>query len=127
MARLAWIFAISYLGLGVFQRERVEIITEDKSLFEETQLARDIERFRWLSGDSLFQIEARSGMLADARYSMLPNQLRPLWGIVLNFKELDKHVMFESFRDFESGLCKELIEMLFAPRSGKSARSRDPL
>jgi len=112
---------------GVSTRKIENLEDLNDSIPADSSLARDIERFRWFSDDRLFEPEGRPGVLADARYSMLPNKLDPLWGIVLNPKEPDKHVKFESFRNIESGTRRDVLEMLFAPRSGRFATSRDSL
>ncbi|MEM0952588.1 MAG: metal-dependent hydrolase [Pseudomonadota bacterium] len=49
-----------------------------------SQQARDIERFRWFSGDYLAVEPGNSSRITDIRYSMLPNEIRGLWAIELN-------------------------------------------
>jgi inner membrane protein len=45
-----------------------------------SQQARDIERFRWFSDDYIASIGHR-GDIVDVRYSTVPNEIDPLWGI----------------------------------------------
>ena len=47
-----------------------------------TQQARDLERFRWFSGDYLAL--AGDNTVTDIRYSLVPNEIEGLWGITLN-------------------------------------------
>ena len=63
----------------------------------ESQQARDVERFRWFSGDYL----ALSGTntITDIRYSLAPNEIEGLWHIVLNpHADLHEHVRYGSPR-----------------------------
>ncbi len=46
--------------------------------------ARDIERFRWFSDDYLALDPASPERVIDMRYSVVPNQIHPLWGVQLS-------------------------------------------
>ena len=48
----------------------------------DSQQARDVERFRWFSGDYLAL--SGSNTITDIRYSLVPNEIEGLWGITLN-------------------------------------------
>ena len=48
-----------------------------------SQLAKDIERFRKFSNGYL-SFKEESSLILDARYSMIPNEFSPLWGITVN-------------------------------------------
>ena len=64
----------------------------------ESQLAIDIERFRWFSDDYLAVDPASPSdepYVIDVRYSVVPNQIDPLWGVVVDkTAPLDSHVDF---------------------------------
>ena len=61
--------------------------------------ARDIERFRWFSDDYLALDPARSDRIIDMRYSVVPNQIVPLWGVQLRRDApADEHVRFVAER-----------------------------
>ena len=47
-----------------------------------SQQARDVERFRWFSGDYLAL--ASENTITDIRYSLVPNEIEGLWGIGLS-------------------------------------------
>ncbi len=49
-----------------------------------SQQARDIERFRWFSDDFISQDETHPNRIIDMRYSLVPNEIRPLWWIALD-------------------------------------------
>ena len=49
-----------------------------------SQQARDIERFRWFSANNLAIDPNDPNRIIDIRYSMLPNRMDGLWGIILD-------------------------------------------
>jgi len=53
-------------------------------LHPESQQARDVERFRWFSNDYLAPHPRDPLQVMDMRYSMLPNEIEPLWTIRLD-------------------------------------------
>ncbi|MDE0660559.1 MAG: metal-dependent hydrolase [Gammaproteobacteria bacterium] len=64
--------------------------------------ARDIERFRWFSDDYLALDPARPDRIIDMRYSVVPNQIDPLWGVEVDSDAgPDEHVAF--FADRRTG------------------------
>jgi len=48
-----------------------------------SQQARDIERFRWFSNGYLARDPRRDNRVMDIRYSLVPNEVAPLWSIEL--------------------------------------------
>ena len=53
------------------------------NLEEDSQQMRDIERFRWFSQDYL-GFDGDKNLVTDVRYSMVPNQIAPMWGLVID-------------------------------------------
>ena len=53
------------------------------NLEENSQQMRDIERFRWFSQDYL-GFNGDKNLVTDVRYSMVPNQIAPMWGLVID-------------------------------------------
>ena len=49
-----------------------------------SQQARDIERFRWFSDGYIAQDPLHKNRIIDIRYSMIPNEMMPLWSIELS-------------------------------------------
>jgi inner membrane protein len=49
----------------------------------DSQQARDIERFRWFSNGYIARDPLHSNRVIDIRYSMIPNEVAPLWSIEL--------------------------------------------
>ena len=61
--------------------------------------ARDVERFRWFSDDYLALDPAHPSRIVDMRYSVVPNQVEPLWGIEVDpDAHPDSHVRFVADR-----------------------------
>jgi inner membrane protein len=50
----------------------------------ESQQAKDVERFRWFSNDYLAVSPRYPSRIIDMRYSLIPNQIKGLWGIELD-------------------------------------------
>ena len=73
---------------------------------------RDVERFTTLSDGYVVYHPAHSFVVGDARFSMLPNSLRPLWGIKLDPGEPDDHVEFVTFRDTHKAIVETYLSML---------------
>jgi len=48
-----------------------------------TQQKKDVERFRWFSKGYIAEDPQNPNRVIDVRYSMLPHQIKPLWGIKL--------------------------------------------
>ena len=64
-----------------------------------SQQARDIERFRWFSMNYLAPT-GRPGEITDMRYSTVPNEVDPMWGITINPEAAAaSHVVWWSRRD----------------------------
>ena len=66
--------------------DRIEVFDYDRhlpALKRDSQQATDIERFRWFSDDYIASFD-NTGYIADVRYSAVPNQINPLWGIQLD-------------------------------------------
>ena len=61
--------------------------------------ARDIERFRWFSDDYLALDPGNPDRIIDMRYSVVPNQIEPLWGVeVSRDAGSDQHARFVAER-----------------------------
>jgi inner membrane protein len=73
-----------------------------------SQQAKDIERFRWFSNDHLGLDPINLNRIIDVRYSLVPNRLDGMWGIVLDPQaDLDEHVEFNTSRPEGAQLRKE--------------------
>ena len=89
------------------------------NLEKDSQQSKDIERFRWFSQDYLGFDEDKN-LVTDVRYSMIPNQIAPMWGLVIDEKRgIHEHAIWWTGRGVgqsQLGLFKEML-------SGKKCRS----
>ena len=85
-----------YLGsiVDAFSEESAQIIAPEDSV-----LADDIERFRFFSQGYLYRYSDEVNVVADLRYAMFPDSIKPLWGIRMNPANPEDHVSMEYFRD----------------------------
>jgi len=91
----------------VFQIERdLPQVLPGSVLFE------DIRRFGVFSEGYVVVDPARPDELGDVRYAMLPNTIRPLWGIRFDAIAPDRHAIFVTHRDFSSSTRQAFISML---------------
>ena len=70
----------SYQGTRV---EKLDIAEDFPWLDPQSQQARDLERFQWFSNGYVAKGKPENSVI-DIRYSMLPNEIDPLWGIQLS-------------------------------------------
>ena len=81
-------------------------------LDKESQQALDIERFRWFSQDYLGFDEEKS-LVTDVRYSMLPNQIEPMWGLVIDdLRDTNEHAIWWTGRDVDESQWNLFVKML---------------
>ncbi len=80
------------------------------TLTPDSQQARDIERFRWFSDDYLAFYD---GNVVDMRYSMVPNQVDPMWGITVDpSKPVSAHISWFSRREMDPAKRRAFGNML---------------
>ena len=70
----------------------------------------DIERFRWFSDDYL-AVDSKNRVF-DMRYSMLPNEIDPMWGITLDLKNPSEHVQWWTDRSLTSDERSRFFDLL---------------
>ena len=81
-------------------------------LNKESQQAEDVERFRWFSQDYL-GFDEEKNLVTDVRYSMLPNQIEPMWGLVIDEqRDTNAHAIWWTGRELDQGQWDLFIEML---------------
>ncbi|MFT6757565.1 MAG: inner membrane protein [Chitinophagales bacterium] len=83
-------------------------------LDKNSQQAKDIERFRWFSIDYLAIDPDNTNRVIDVRYSMVPNQIAPLWSIELSpSAKPAEHVKYLTNRDASDARLDVFKAMLF--------------
>ena len=91
------------------------------SLDKESQQKRDIERFRWFSQDYLGFNEDLN-LVTDIRYSMIPNQIAPMWGLVIDDKRgLEEHAIWWTSRSLDQSQLDLFKDMLKGKKCGNSS------
>ena len=98
--------------------QKLDVKRDFPWLPQDSQQARDIERFRWFSDDFLAVSPADPNLIMDMRYSFLPNEIDAMWGIELDpylveDGQLDKHVWYVMQRNMNQKTTQQFIEMLF--------------
>lgn len=105
-------------GLGVAACPGAEVPALDVArdlpwLPPDSQQGRDIERFRWFSDDYIALHPAVRNQVIDVRYSVVPNQIVPLWGIDLNPQAApDSHARFVAERRGTARQAQDYLALL---------------
>ena len=81
-------------------------------LEENSQQREDIERFRWFSQDYL-GFQGDKNLVTDVRYSMIPNQITPMWGLIIDEQQgKNEHAVWWASRDIDDESLTLFKEML---------------
>ena len=81
-------------------------------LEKDSQQMKDIERFRWFSQDYL-GFDGDKNLVTDVRYSMVPNQITPMWGLVIDDRKgAHEHAVWWAGRDLDDEGLTLFKEML---------------
>ena len=88
---------------------------------KESVLADDIERFRFFSQGYLYRYSGEANVVADLRYALFPDSIKPLWGIRVNPANPQDHVSMEFFREPSASSLDRLLSMI----RGKSVEPLD--
>ena len=99
----------------IYEGECYSLIDWEKEFakFDGTTLFQDVQRFSDLSDGYLVQHPDYPNVIGDARYSMLPTTVSPLWGITIDTVNTDQHVSFDSYRDASEKTRFAFLDMLF--------------
>jgi inner membrane protein len=91
---------------------RVEPIDLVPPLTLNSVQAGDLVRFAKVSDGYLAQHPTRPNIIGDIRYSMLPNDTRPLWAIEIFPEREEHHVAFHTFREWSGNERARFFSML---------------
>tara|TARA_B100001287_G_scaffold94998_1_gene79846 strand:+ start:329 stop:1342 length:1014 start_codon:yes stop_codon:yes gene_type:complete len=90
-------------------------------LDNESQQKQDIERFRWFSQNYLGYDKERN-IVTDVRYSMIPNQISPMWGLVIDSSRgKNEHAIWWTSRSLDQSQIDLFKNMLTGRNCGNSA------
>lgn len=93
---------------------KLNVIRDFPWLNNASQQFRDIERFRWFSDDFLAKDPQNPDQIMDVRYSMIPNDVTPLWSIKTSSVVPNSyHVKYITNRDQIPDRFKRLFRMIF--------------
>ena len=85
-----------YPGLST---EKLDVERHFPWLDPNSQQARDVQRFAWFSNQHLGLDPENRNRIIDIRYSLLPNRMDGMWGIVLSpQRPADEHVEWNTNR-----------------------------
>lgn len=94
-----------YVGFGasprVYEGDRAPAFTLEQlsqAPAPGSVLGRDIERFTWFSDGWVAMHPDMPNVIGDVRYALLPSEIRPIWGIIVDVTRPDAHAPFEEFR-----------------------------
>lgn len=88
------------------------------NLENDSQQRKDIERFRWFSQDYL-GFDKDQNLVTDVRYSMIPNQIAPMWGLVIDDQRgINEHAIWWTSR----GLGQGQLDVFKGMLSGKKCQ-----
>jgi len=104
------------LAPRVFPGDSVQKLDIDRDmpwLDRESQQARDIERFRWFSNGYIARDPLYKNRVIDIRYSMIPNEVAPLWSIELRPEAgREEHAAYRVHRDTGEGRAALMWNMV---------------
>lgn len=83
--------------------ERFDVEKDYPGLSEDTVLYGDIKRFNHFSNGFLAVYPEYPNIIGDLRYSILPNGVKPLWGIEIDIENEDEHIEMADYERTISG------------------------
>jgi inner membrane protein len=93
--------------------EKLVIARDLPWLDGDSQQALDVERFRWFSNGYIARDPIYANRVIDIRYSLIPNEVKPLWSIELSPQAgPDEHVAYRVHRDPAGDSISRLWGML---------------
>jgi len=102
----------------IFEGDSVDKLDIDRDfpgLDKTSQQAKDIERFRWFSNGYLAMSPTKENTVIDMRYSMLPNEIKGLWGIRIDpDADAEQHIEYVESTERDPGIFKALWAMIKA-------------
>ncbi|MEQ9620198.1 MAG: metal-dependent hydrolase [Deltaproteobacteria bacterium] len=103
-------------GPGIYEGgslEAVELTNNFHDIDKNSVLYKDILRFQHFSDGYLVIHPDYPNVLGDLRYSLLPNSVKPLWGIEINMDREDQHVSMSDYdRNVTGDNWRAFLKML---------------
>ena len=113
-------FHVDAIRVGVLQPPRhypgdtiaLVVPGDREDLPADSVLARDVVRFARLADGYLVQHPDHPEVLGDIRYAMLPDSIRPLWGIRVDPARPQVHAAFLTLRETDPEVRRRFLDML---------------
>ncbi len=94
--------------------KKLDIDNQLPWLEKDSRQANDISRFAWFSADYIAIDPHDKTRIVDIRYSMLPQNIAPLWGIQLSPKaDTEQHAKYFTSRGDSLAALQQLLDMIF--------------
>jgi len=98
--------------------QKLDVRRDFPWLPEDSQQAKDVERFRWFSDDYLAVSSHDPNLIMDMRYSFLPNQISSMWGVEVSKQlvdegKLDAHVDYKIKNGTDRKTYRRFMDMVF--------------
>jgi inner membrane protein len=95
------------------QLQKLDIDRDMPWLDQDSQQARDIERFRWFSNGYIARDPLYANRIIDIRYSLIPNEVAPLWSIELRPEAgQQEHAAYRTHRETSEGRAALMWSMV---------------
>jgi inner membrane protein len=103
-----------FSDIRIYEGENSPLIIPEQDFNElsGSTLYRDLKRFEVLSEGYLVRHPEQPDVIGDARFSMLPGSMTPLWGIRLDTDNPDEHPEFLYFRNAGEEVREKYIRMI---------------
>lgn len=111
----------------VYPGDRIELLNTQNDFSElpvESVLYHDIQRFvHWSDGFVFYDKEQQ--LLGDARYSLLPSSLAPLWALAISPDQPEQHANYVVFRKASQNQRHQFMAMLLGKPVSVSEQPKD--
>jgi len=97
-----------YEGQSIKQFETTDL----PELKPDSVMAKDIQRFAFFSNHYTGLIMGEHMVVGDIRYAMLPNLVKPIWGIELDLDNQHQHTPFKQYHDLTQEQRNMFLAML---------------
>ena len=98
-----------YPGNSVKQLQQPEI---SKTFVMDSVLYNDVQRFSYFSADYIAWHPEKNNVIGDVRYALLPDSVKPLWGIEFDVDQSQQHAQFVTFRENNKANRNRFFDML---------------
>ena len=99
----------------IYEGGSIKRFTEEEALPDlsrDSTLFRDIQRFSHFADKYTTLHPDRDDVIGDLRYSYLPNNLSPLWGIEIDPQTPDRHVRYHNFGEMNKVRLRTFLDMI---------------